>query len=93
MEVVLWSKWGKEFAEAECARVLRRLEPGLVPGAVLLLHDNDVSCRPGTAELTRKTLRPLRTTLEERGLAAVTLDHLFAASSQQLHEPRSVIRT
>jgi peptidoglycan/xylan/chitin deacetylase (PgdA/CDA1 family) len=92
MEVVLWSRWGKEFAETDPDCVRRRLEPGLVPGAVLLLHDNDVSCRPGTAELTRRTLRPLRTTLGERGLAGVTMDQL-TSSGTDLHEPRSVVRT
>jgi peptidoglycan/xylan/chitin deacetylase (PgdA/CDA1 family) len=91
MEVVLWSRWGKEFAETDADRVQQRLEPGLVPGAVLLLHDNDVSCRPGTAELTRKTLRPLHTTLAERGLVAVTLDQLTASSGTRPPETRSAV--
>ncbi|HWD51577.1 MAG TPA: polysaccharide deacetylase family protein [Acidimicrobiales bacterium] len=77
MEVVLWSRWGKEFAESDPEPVLRRLEPGLVPGAILLLHDNDVSCRAGTGDLTRTVLRPLGRSLAEKGLRSVTLDQLL----------------
>ncbi len=77
MEVVLWSRWGKEFAESDPDPVLRRLEPGLVPGAILLLHDNDVSCRTGTGALTRRVLRPLRESLQDKGLKPVTLDRLL----------------
>jgi peptidoglycan/xylan/chitin deacetylase (PgdA/CDA1 family) len=85
MQVVLWSRWGKEFAETEPTPVLRRLEPGLVAGAILLLHDNDVSCRSGTGDLTRRVLRPLAESLDEKGLAAVSLEHL-------LRPPRSAVR-
>ncbi|MGH9097918.1 MAG: hypothetical protein ACRDWB_10895, partial [Acidimicrobiales bacterium] len=77
MEVILWSRWGKEFAETEPEPVLRRLEPGLVPGAILLLHDNDVSCRAGTGDLTRRVLRPLGSALREKGLSSVTLEQLL----------------
>ncbi|HEY1989115.1 MAG TPA: polysaccharide deacetylase family protein [Acidimicrobiales bacterium] len=77
MEVVLWSRWGKEFTESDPDPVLRRLEPGLVPGAILLLHDNDVSCRPGTGDLTRSVLRPLGNALREKGLSSVTLEQLL----------------
>ena len=77
MEVVLWSRWGKEFAESDPEPVLRRLEPGLVPGAILLLHDNDVSCRAGTGDLTRSVLGPLARSMGEKGLRSVTLDQLL----------------
>jgi peptidoglycan/xylan/chitin deacetylase (PgdA/CDA1 family) len=84
MEVVLWSRWGKEFAESEPAPVLRRLEPGLVAGAIVLLHDNDVSCRSGTGDLTRRVLRPLAESLDEKGLAAVTLGRLLRPAGPAL---------
>lgn len=78
MEVILWSRWGKEFAETEPEPVLRRLGPGLVPGAILLLHDNEVTCRAGTGDLTRSVLGPLRRSLEDKGLSAVTLGQLLS---------------
>lgn len=77
LEVILWSRWGKEFAETEPGAVGRRLEPGLVPGAIVLLHDNDVSCRPGTGALTRQVLPSLADDLAARGLQAVTVGELL----------------
>ena len=62
--------------------VLRRLEPGLVPGAILLLHDNDVSCRAGTGDLTRRVLGPLGASLRAKGLTSVTLDQLLPPPDQ-----------
>jgi peptidoglycan/xylan/chitin deacetylase (PgdA/CDA1 family) len=73
LQLVMWSRWGKEFAERRPEAVLERLEPGLVPGAVLLLHDNDVSCRPGTAALTHAVLPGLKDLLSARGLRTVAL--------------------
>jgi len=92
MEIVLWSRWGREFAETAPGPVLRRLEPGLVRGAIVLLHDNDVSCRAGTGDLTRTTLRPLRRSLEDRGLSAVTLSRLTDAPDPAHADPRPGVR-
>jgi len=72
MEVVLWSAWGREWAEPGPAPVIARIERHLEPGAIVLLHDNEVSCPPGTV------LGPLADKLDELGLRAVTLDDLFA---------------
>ena len=80
MEVVLWSGWGREFADEDEGRILGRLERGLRPGAILLLHDNDERCPPGTGERTRRILPALAGRLAERGLEAVTLDRLLAGS-------------
>jgi peptidoglycan/xylan/chitin deacetylase (PgdA/CDA1 family) len=82
MEVVLWSRWGKEFAESDPERVLQRLEPGLVPGAILLLHDNDVSCPTGTGDLTRRTLPILQRSLRHEGLTAVSVGQLLGPAGR-----------
>lgn len=76
MEVVLWSIWGREWAENEPETVMARLSPGLEPGAVVLLHDSDTQCPPGTAARTWRVLEMLAPVLAERGLRAVTLDEL-----------------
>lgn len=73
LDVVLWSRWGKEFAEARVEPVLQRLAGGLRPGAVLLLHDSDTYAPPGTARRTHQVLAPLAAELERRGLASVGL--------------------
>jgi peptidoglycan/xylan/chitin deacetylase (PgdA/CDA1 family) len=78
LELILWSAWGKEFSDPHPGSVLRRLEAGLAPGAIVLLHDNDVSCPPGTAAVTHQVLGGLRDLLDARGLQAVTLSELLA---------------
>jgi len=82
MEVVLWSAWGREWAESGSAPVMARLEGHLRPGAIVLLHDTDVMCPPGTARLTHEVLGLLAAKLEELHLRAVTLDELVAPSLQ-----------
>ncbi|HUY63041.1 MAG TPA: polysaccharide deacetylase family protein [Acidimicrobiales bacterium] len=77
MEVVLWSVWGHEWSETDPEPVMARLSPGLQPGAIVLLHDNDVSCPPGTAAVTHRSLELLAGALADRGLQAVDLDTLF----------------
>jgi peptidoglycan/xylan/chitin deacetylase (PgdA/CDA1 family) len=83
LETVLWSRWGKEFKESRPEEVLRRLEPGLYPGAIVLLHDVDISCRAGTGALTHRTLPLIKTALESRGLQAVPLGELLDAPDRQ----------
>lgn len=78
LDLILWSVWGKEFADPYPDSVRRRLEAGLTPGAIVLLHDNDVSCPPGTAAVTHQVLEGLRDLLDARGLEPVTLSDLLA---------------
>lgn len=80
MDVVLWSRWGKEFAETSVDPVLRRLVGGLGPGAVLLLHDSDTYAPEGTAGRTHQVLAPLAAALGERGLPTVRLDGAAAVA-------------
>ena len=77
MDVVLWSAWGREWAETEPGPVMARLERRLEDGAVVLLHDTDVSCPPGTAARTHAVLELLAEELSRRALGAVDLDALF----------------
>lgn len=79
MEVVLWSQWGREWVEPDAAAVMARLERGLEPGAIVLLHDTDVDGPPGKAARTHAVLPLLADALAARGLAAVSLDRLLAA--------------
>ncbi len=76
LSTVLWSGWGREFADPSPPQVLRRLQRRLADGAVLLQHDNDESCPVGTAAVTHEVLRPLVDEVRARGLAPVTLDEL-----------------
>lgn len=77
MEVVLWSAWGREWAETEPTAVMARLERKLDDGAVVLLHDTDESCPSGTAARTHAVLELLAEELSRRSLGAVDLDTLL----------------
>lgn len=77
LENVLWSAWGKEWAAHDTAAVLDRLEPGLGPGAIVLLHDTDVSCPAGTGDRTREILPALAARARARGLWVGTLGELL----------------
>lgn len=73
LQVVLWSRWGKEFTGERVDEVLDRLSPGLVPGAIVLLHDSDSYAPAGTATCTHEVLAPLADELHRRGLTTVAL--------------------
>jgi peptidoglycan/xylan/chitin deacetylase (PgdA/CDA1 family) len=81
MELVLWTRWGYEFKDHDTASVLARLETGMMPGAVLLLHDSDVECEPGTAARTHRLLPHLAEAIAERGLRTVTLDEMLEGAA------------
>ena len=76
-ETVLWSASAKEWATDTAEAALTRLVPGLGPGAIVLLHDNDVSCPRGTGELTRSLLGPLATRLQAQGLRGVSIGEML----------------
>ncbi len=77
--LVLWSAWGREWARADPSAVAGSVERGLGPGAIVLLHDSDVTSPPGSAATARQALEPLAAALERRGLTTVTLDQLVAS--------------
>ena len=77
LETVLWSASAKEWATDTAEAALTRLVPGLGPGAIVLLHDNDVSCPRGTGELTRSLLGPLATRLQAQGLRGVSIGEML----------------
>ncbi len=77
LRLILWSGWGKEFSDLDSEAGLARLERSLAPGAVLLLHDNDVTCPPGTAAVTRRMLPGLKDLLERRGLRTALLSDML----------------
>ena len=77
MRTVLWSAWGREWATSDAGDVVARVLSGVGPGAIVLLHDSDDTCPPGTARLVLDALGPLVTELRGRGLGPVTLDEML----------------
>jgi len=81
MEVVLWSRWGREWKAPDAATVMDRLRGGLEPGAIILLHDSELGAPTGAAARTHAVLEPLAAVLAELSLEAVTLDTLVPRTS------------
>lgn len=76
LELVLWSAWGREWAEERAAAVAARVDRRLERGAIVLLHDSDATSPPGTALRARQALGTILQHLESRGLRSVTLSEL-----------------
>ncbi|WP_298140000.1 polysaccharide deacetylase family protein [Acidiferrobacter sp.] len=73
-----WSRRGFDTVDPSPARVARRLAPGLVPGAVLLLHDGHNARDPMGRPVLETVLPRLLKELQGRGLRAVDLPTLLA---------------
>jgi peptidoglycan/xylan/chitin deacetylase (PgdA/CDA1 family) len=62
-----WSRRGYDAVDRRADRVLERLEPGLTPGGILLLHDGD-------NEALLESMPRLLERIREAGLRCVNLD-------------------
>lgn len=78
--LVLWSVWGREWAEADAGAVADRVNRGLTGGAIVLLHDTDHCSPAGSTARARDALGPIAEALAARGLRSATLDDLVGAA-------------
>ncbi len=76
LRLVLWSAWGREWDEPDSSSVARRVQAGVGPGGIVLLHDADVQAPPGSSRRATEALGPIAEDLHRRGLSALTLDEL-----------------
>jgi peptidoglycan/xylan/chitin deacetylase (PgdA/CDA1 family) len=75
LRLVLWSAWGREWAEEDASGVARRVTRRLEPGAIVLLHDSDAFSPPvRVCGSWRPSARSLRTCPGE--VSKVTMDQL-----------------
>jgi len=74
---VLWSCWGREFAEPRAAAVAARIRQRLEPGAIVLLHDSDQHCGPGSVAAVDQALEAVAQELARRRLRSVRLAELL----------------
>lgn len=66
---LLWSHWGRDWEDRATAdSIARLLTTDLCPGAVLLLHDADNYCSPGSWRKTAAALPAVLDRLGEQGL-------------------------
>jgi peptidoglycan-N-acetylglucosamine deacetylase len=68
-----WSVWGYDWEPIGAQRIVRRINRGLEPGAVLLLHDSARYAERDSARATLEAVPLLAVELRERGLETVTL--------------------
>jgi peptidoglycan-N-acetylglucosamine deacetylase len=74
LEPLLWSRWGRDWAEgATAASIAERLTGGVEAGDVLLLHDADHYSVPGSWRATAQALPRVLEEISARGLRAVPL--------------------
>ncbi len=76
MGIVLWSAWGREWADPEPRAVAERICRRLEPGAIVLLHDADSTSPPGTWKVTFEALGHIADEIHARGLETVSVDAL-----------------
>jgi peptidoglycan/xylan/chitin deacetylase (PgdA/CDA1 family) len=76
--LALWSAWGREWDAPDAAAVITQVRRGLQPGAVVLLHDSDMSSPAGSARRALHSLGPLAEDMAAARLRPVTLDELSA---------------
>jgi peptidoglycan/xylan/chitin deacetylase (PgdA/CDA1 family) len=74
--LVLWSAWGREWAEPDAAAVATRVCRRLTAGTIVLLHDTDAYSPPGSCQRALDALEPIASDLDQKGLKAVTLAEL-----------------
>jgi peptidoglycan/xylan/chitin deacetylase (PgdA/CDA1 family) len=76
LRTVLWSAWGREWTDRDPASVARRVLRRFGPGSIVLLHDSDELCGPGSVARVEAALPLVAAEIDRRGLRAVTLGEL-----------------
>ncbi len=76
LDMVLWSAWGREWADRSVDSVTERLLSHLGPGAIILLHDSDGSAPKGTADIAFEALKRILAELGERRMKSVRIADL-----------------
>jgi peptidoglycan/xylan/chitin deacetylase (PgdA/CDA1 family) len=75
LEPLLWSRWGRDWRRGTSpGDISRRVSDQVRAGDVVLLHDADHYCDPGSWRRTAAALPRILAELERRGLEPVTLD-------------------
>jgi peptidoglycan/xylan/chitin deacetylase (PgdA/CDA1 family) len=75
---VLWSCWGREFAQPSAEAVAARVRHGLVAGSVVLLHDSDQFCGEGSAIAVEGALPAIADELKRRRLRTATVSEILS---------------
>ncbi|MGH9045265.1 MAG: polysaccharide deacetylase family protein [Acidimicrobiales bacterium] len=74
---VLWSAWGRECARSKDLSVEARVVRNLRPGTIVLLHDSDQHCGPGSVDAVERALPAIAKALDALGLTPRRLDEIL----------------
>lgn len=77
LDMVLWSAWGREWADHSPASVAARIERRLEPGAIILLHDSDSTSPPGSAAVALEALALVTDEIAARQMTSVRIIDLL----------------
>ena len=84
LAVVGWSCWGCDWSRRVTgASVARRVEAGLDPGAIVLLHDSDAYAAEECFLATAAALPAIATATRQRSLMPVTLGRAHQTGSAE----------
>ena len=81
LELVHWSAWGREWEEPDGRAVAERVSRSLERGAIVLLHDSDMTSPAGTVDRVLDALPLIADDLIRRDYASTTLSELVPTSS------------
>lgn len=74
LEPMLWSKWGRDWrADVTPEQIAELATQGLSAGDIVLLHDADWYCSPGSHLRTARALPAVLAAVQARGLVAAAL--------------------
>ena len=76
LPLALWSATGREWSLPSAEAVANQVIGALDPGAIVLLHDTDVSNPSGSTDRVLGALPIIAETLRESGWSAVSLDDM-----------------
>ena len=77
LDMVLWSAWGREWADRSPESVAQRVAHRLEPGVIVLLHDADATAPPGTAAVALEALSRIIDELDSRQMKSVRIVDLI----------------
>ncbi len=83
LRLAAWTRRGFDTRTGDAGVVLKRLLPGLQPGAILLLHDGNSARSTAGVPVILEVLPELLQQASARGLHFVTLSHALQTSSDQ----------
>jgi peptidoglycan/xylan/chitin deacetylase (PgdA/CDA1 family) len=86
LRLAAWTRRGYDTRTGDAATVLKRLLPGLRPGAILLVHDGNCARTPAGVPVVLALLPELFQRAQAAGLRFITLPEALQSATEE-HQP------